>query len=144
MPLAKPRLSSTQKAPMERHITRLLTWTGIATMLPGLQFLLPVQMLRLSGMDVTDAAGLFYARHWGLLVLCFGGLLVYVAKRPALRRPVIFAATVEKAGLAMLVLLAWNEPALRGMRIPAVFDSLCVLIYGLYLWRSAPGKQDPH
>ncbi|RJG06911.1 hypothetical protein D3870_13695 [Noviherbaspirillum cavernae] len=122
---------------MQGHKSRILLWTGIATMLPGLQFLFPVAALRLAGLDVSDPAGLFYARHWGLLALCMGALLVHAARNPEARRPIVFAATIEKAGLVAMVALAWRDPALQGLHLPAIFDGLCVILYSLYLWQSA-------
>ena len=61
--------------------SRLLFWTGLATMLPGLQFVFPVATPGAPGIEVGDAAGMFYARHWGLMAVCVGALLVG-ASRP--------------------------------------------------------------
>lgn len=117
--------------------SRLLFWTGIATMLPGLQFVFPVAVLARMGMDVGDAAGMFYARHWGLMALCVGALLVYASRPVAARGAIVLAAAVEKFGLVVLVAMAWNEPAIQGLRGPAVFDAVCTLLYARLLWRRA-------
>jgi len=118
--------------------SRLLFWTGLATMLPGLQFVFPVPMLGALGIDVGDsAAAMFYARHWGLMALCVGALIVHASRPVASRRQIVLAAMVEKLGLVLLVAMAWNEPALRGLRGAAVFDGACVLLYAPFLWRAA-------
>ncbi|MES2072155.1 MAG: hypothetical protein V4488_17500 [Pseudomonadota bacterium] len=119
----------------EKTIKTILYVTGIVTMLPGLQFLAPALFLQASGMQVGDVTGLFFVRHWGLIVFCLGALLVYVAKRPALRRPVMFAAAVEKLGLVAMIIMNWNEAALKGLHVAAVFDSICIILYLIYLLR---------
>jgi hypothetical protein len=79
---------------------------------------------------------MFYARHWGLMALCFGGLLVYAARHATARGPIVLAATVEKFGLMLLVALAWGEPALQGLHGAALFDGLCSVFYVIWLWRA--------
>jgi hypothetical protein len=122
---------------LNRHIGRILLVTGIVTMLPGLQFLAPTLALQAQGMQTGDNTGIFFARHWGLLVFLFGALLVYAARHEAARRPIMFAAAVEKFGLVVMVALAWSDPALAGMHVPAVFDGLCVLLYSAFLLRKS-------
>lgn len=118
--------------------SKLLLWTGLATLLPGLQFVFPVPVLGALGIDVGDsAAAMFYARHWGLMALCVGALIVHASRPIAARRQIVLAAMAEKLGLALLVALAWNDPALRGLRGAAVFDAACVLLYAQFLWRPA-------
>jgi hypothetical protein len=121
----------------QRAWSRLFFWTGIATMLPGLQFVLPAQVLRWLGADVGGSAGLLYAQHWALLLLCFGALLVHASRSGAARGAVVLAAAVEKAGFAMLVAMSWNDPALQRLHGAAVFDSGCVVLYAIWLWREA-------
>jgi hypothetical protein len=52
---------------------------------------------------------------WSLTVFCSGALLLHAACHPAVRRPLVYAAAIEKLGLVVMVLLAWNDPALAGM-----------------------------
>jgi hypothetical protein len=120
---------------LSRPWSRLFFWTGVVTMLPALQFLLPVQMLQMQGLDVTDPAGMFYARHWALMAVCFGALLVHASRSALGRGAVILAAATEKLGLALLVALAWQDPALNGLHGAAVFDGLCAALYLTWLWR---------
>jgi hypothetical protein len=118
---------------LNRYIGRILLYTGIFTMLPGLQFLAPTLTLQAQGMQTGDNTGIFFARHWGLVIFCFGALLVYAARHAEARRPIMFAAAAEKFGLVVMVALAWNDPGLAGMHGPAVFDALCVLVYSAFL-----------
>ncbi|HEX7642936.1 MAG TPA: hypothetical protein VF472_12085 [Burkholderiaceae bacterium] len=116
------------------HISTILTVTGVVTGLVVLQFFLPVAVLRLlSKIDMHDEAGLFFARHWGLLAFVIGGLLVYSADHAEARGAIMLAAAVEKAGLVALVLLHGRRPYTRGLRLAAGFDGVCVLIYAAYL-----------
>ncbi len=118
------------------HISLILTITGIVTGLVVLQFFFPKPVLRLlSKLTIEDEAGLFFARHWGLLAFVIGGLLVYAADHAEARTPIMLAAAVEKAGLVALVLLQWNKPFTKGLRLAAVFDGICVLVYAAYLLR---------
>lgn len=118
---------------LERHIAKVLYVTGFVTLTPLLQFFAPVINLQLSGLTVGDATGMLFAQHWGLMAACFGSLLIYAASRPALRRPVMLAALVEKLGLVVLIVMGWNTPQLAGLHVAAFFDGACVLIYAAYL-----------
>ncbi len=116
------------------HISSILNVTGVVTAAVVLQFFFPVQVLRLlSKVSLHDEASLFFARHWGLLAFVVGGLLVYAADHAEARIPIILAAALEKAGLVALVILDSGRPYTRGLRLTAVFDGVCVLVYGVYL-----------
>ncbi|MCS6763999.1 MAG: hypothetical protein MO853_08625 [Candidatus Protistobacter heckmanni] len=119
----------------EHHLPRLLKITGWITMLPLLQFLAPSVVLSAGNMQAGDDAGLFFARHWGIIVLCLGALLVYAANRPEIRRAVMFAAAVEKIDLVVRVAMAWNNPALQGMRPAVIADTVMVILYASHLLR---------
>lgn len=119
----------------DKTIKLILYVTGTVTMMPALQFLAPTLFLQASGMQAGDATGLFFVRHWGLLVFCLGALLVYAARRADIRRPVMFAAAVEKFGLVVMVLTSWGDPALKGLHLAAGFDAACVILYMAYLLR---------
>ena len=119
----------------ERNFDKILYVTGAVTMTPLLQFFFPALNLGLNGLVVGDDAGLFFARHWGLMAACFGALLIFAAARPAVRQPIVMAALVEKLGLVTLVGMNWNNPALAGLHAAGIFDAICVLLYGAYLYR---------
>ncbi len=121
---------------LERHFSKILILTGLVTMTPLVQYLLPQFNLRLSGLAVQDETGLLFAQHWGLMAACFGALLIYAAIHAAHRRPIVMAAMVEKAGLVALIALGWNSAALAGLHLAAWFDGTCVVLYGAYLWTS--------
>jgi hypothetical protein len=120
-------------AMLDKYIKPILYITGIITMLPVLQFTLPHFMLPQQGLVVSDDTGFLFAQHWGLLVFCIGGLLVYAAYKPEFRTPVLVVAIIEKLGLIYLVVSQWQNPALQGFHLAIYFDTVCVLIYTSYL-----------
>lgn len=121
---------------LQRHFDKILYVTGVVTLTPLLQYFLPTLNLGLSGLVVGDDTGLLFARHWGLMAACFGALLIFAGARPNFRKPIVLAALVEKLGLVALIVLAWNNPALAGLHVAALFDGACVLLYGAYLYQT--------
>lgn len=121
---------------IEKYIKPILVITGLITMLPVLQFFAPDFMLQQQSLSVTDDAGRLFARHWGLVVFSIGALLVYAGTHPSARRPIVTAGLVQKLGLVVLILMNWNNPALHGLHLVAVFDALCVVLYAVYLFGS--------
>jgi len=117
----------------EKNIKMILLVTGLITMLPALQFLAPDWMLQQQSLSVSDDAGRLFARHWGLVVFCIGALLVYAATNTPARRAIVLAGLIQKLGLVSLLLMDWNNPALRGLHAVAVFDAVCVVLYAVYL-----------
>ena len=116
------------------HFAAVLWVTGAFTMTPILQFIAPRPVLaRLYRIELADEAGVLFARHWGLLAACIGGLLLFAAAHPELRPAVVTAALVEKAGIVLSVALVRRQPFARGLRLVVVFDSACVVVYAIWL-----------
>ena len=116
------------------NISTILLVTGLVTMLPLLQFLFPAAFLKLlNKIEIRDEAGLFFARHWGMMAFVVGGLLVYAAGHPEVRLPIVCAALIEKAALVLLIVLNWSKPFGQGFAVTLLFDGACCVIYGLYL-----------
>lgn len=117
-----------------QYIDAILLLTGIVTALPILLFLFPsVALKQLFKLSIDDPAGRFFARHWGLMAFSIALLLIYAASHPELRQPVILVALIEKAGLVAMILAQWQQPHTRGLRVVALFDGSCVIVYALYL-----------
>jgi hypothetical protein len=116
------------------HFAAVLWVTGAITATPVVQFVAPRRVLAaMYRIELTDEAGLFLARHWGLLAACFGGLLLFAAGHPAVRPAVVTAALVEKAGIVVAFWLARRRPFARGLRMVAAFDASCVVLYAAWL-----------
>jgi hypothetical protein len=116
-----------------KHFPKVLYITGVITMVPILYFFLPWPMFNLNGMVMTANSGVAFAKHWGLLAACMGGLLFYSASHPELRRPVVIAAAIEKMGLCVIVIVGWTDPGFAGFHPVVFIDGLCVALYGLWL-----------
>lgn len=124
-----------------KHFTKILYISGVITMLPILFFFVPWTMFSLNGMVMNADSGIVFAKHWGLMAACFGGLLVYAAGRPEIRRPIVIAAAIEKMGLCVIIAVGWNDPGFAAFHLTLFVDGLFVILYGLYLL--AGGEPDP-
>jgi len=116
---------------IEARLPFLLRATGVASCGAALIFLAPQPVLELLGMPVSGS-GLFFARHWGLVIACIGCLLVYAARQPAFQCPILLVAAVEKLALALMVADLASPGLWQGI---AAFDGLCVLLFSTILWR---------
>jgi hypothetical protein len=112
----------------------ILIVSGVATGLAGLgAFLAPGPLLRLAfGVDRLEPAKMFFMRHWGVLILAVGALIVYSAYVPSARFPVLVAGSVEKA---LIVAMIFFGPLKRtlGMTAIAAMDGLFTILYVAYL-----------
>jgi hypothetical protein len=119
---------------LAEHFATILWVTGAFTATPILQFFAPRRILALLyRIELTDEAGLFFARHWGLLAAAMGGLLMFAAGHPEVRGAVVTAALIEKAGIVAAIVLARGQPFARGLRLVAAFDAVCVVLYAAWL-----------
>src|SRR5215470_13931464 len=116
------------------HFAAVLWVTGALTVTPIAQFFAPKLVLaRMYQIELTDEAGLFLARHWGLLAASIGGLLMFAAAHPELRPAVVTTALVEKVGMVVAFALVRRHPFARGLRMVAAFDAACVVLYAAWL-----------
>ncbi len=115
------------------NIKLILLVTGIITASMIAAFFAPATVLnQLFAEPPSDAVSLALMRHWGLLVFCFGGLLIYAAYRPELRKPVLVFTIVEKVALVLGILFL--PLALRsGAYVAAASDATFTTLYLLYL-----------
>ena len=118
---------------ISRYIKPILIVTGLITASMIVAFFAPAIVLSQWFVDPpADAVTLAVMRHWGLLVFCFGGLLVWAAYRPDLRKPVLVFTIVEKVALVLGILLL--PLALKsGAYVAAGTDATLSIVYLLYL-----------
>ncbi|MDY7536862.1 hypothetical protein QN372_01800 [Undibacterium sp. RTI2.1] len=119
---------------IQRYIKIILYIAGGIMLLAGLQFIVPLPLLQAQQLVVSDSAGILFARHWSLLVACLGGLLIYSARHPECRIPIIVAVTVEKIGLVGVLLMSLNDAALKPMLPVIVLDGGFVILFLIYLF----------
>src|SRR5215470_18660948 len=97
------------------------------------QFVAPRWTLRhVFGEVPSGAVSMALARHWGLLLFCVGALLVYAGFHPAVRKPAVVLASIEKTGFVACVF----GTSLRRRPVVAMMataDAVMVLVFGLYL-----------
>ena len=111
------------------HIEPILIVTGAVTAIALINFIAPLQSLRLIfGVTPTDAISLALARHWGLLIFCVGVLLIYAAFHPSVRDPAMVFAATEKVALGIGVLGTSLRRRAAAVAI-AAGDSLIALVY---------------
>jgi hypothetical protein len=116
-----------------RYIKPILLVPGIATASMIVALFAPSMVLgQLVVEPPTDAVSLAVTQHWGVLVFCFGALLVYAAYRREGRQPILIATIIEKVVLvAGLVLLPLQLRS--GAYVVAASDASFSLLYILYL-----------
>ena len=112
----------------------ILTVSGLITALGGLIALLSPQFnLRSTyGVDNPASIAVFLMRHWGMLVLAVGCLIVYCAYNPAIRAPVLAAASAEKFAIGLLVFFGPVKRT-KGMTVTAIGDGIFAILYVVYL-----------
>jgi hypothetical protein len=112
----------------------VLIVSGIVTAGGGLVALLfPHFNLRSTyGDESPTSVSVFFVRHWGVLILAVGGLIIFSAYDPAIRAPILVAAAVEKFAIGLLVFFG---PVKRtsGMTVVAIVDGIFALLYVGYL-----------
>jgi hypothetical protein len=115
------------------YIKPILVITGIATASVVFAFFAPAALLdQLFAEAPSDAVSLAVTRHWALLVFCIGGLIIYAAYRPEVRKPVLIAAIIEKVALVLGILLL-PLPLKSGAYGVAASDATFTALYLLYL-----------
>jgi hypothetical protein len=112
----------------------ILIASGIITVGGGIAALFsPALFLRL-GFGVENPAGsaLFFVRHWGVLIVAVGALIVYSADAQAIRTSVLIAAAVEKFAMGLFVFFG---PVKRtgAMTAIAAVDGAFAILYVAYL-----------
>ena len=115
------------------NIEAVLLVTGVLTAGMLVQFVAPSWTLRHTFGEVpSGAVDIALGRHWGLLLFCVGALLIYAGFHPAVRKPAVVLASIEKAGFVACVF----GSALRRRPVVAMMalaDAAMVLVYAFYL-----------
>jgi hypothetical protein len=118
---------------ISRYIKPILIVTGLVTASTIAAFFAPATVLsQLFADPPSDPVSLALMRHWGLLVFCFGGLLLYAAYHPEMRKPVLAFTIVEKVALVLGILLL-PLPLRPGAYVAAGSDATFSALYLLYL-----------
>ena len=83
---------------------------------------------QISGLENPTSIAVFLIRHWGVLILAVGCLIIYSAYDAAIRVPVLVAASAEKFAIGLLVFFG---PVKRtnGMTVTAIVDGIFAILY---------------
>jgi len=112
----------------------ILVASGIITGGAGLAALFfPHLFLQLGfGVGSPNTPLVFFVRHWGVLILAIGALIVYSAYAPTFRAPVLAAAAIEKFAIGLLTFFGPMKRT-TAMTAIAVGDSAFAILYVAYL-----------
>jgi hypothetical protein len=112
----------------------ILVVSGIITLGGGMAPLFsPALFLRLGfAVQSPASSALLFVRHWGVLIVAFGALIVYSAYVPTLRAPILVAAAFEKFAIG-LVLFFGPVKRTGAMTAIATVDALFAILYVTYL-----------
>src|SRR5262249_9787807 len=112
----------------------ILVVSGVITAGAGLAALLfPHLFLRLGfGVESPISSFVFFVRHWGVLILVVGVLIVYSAYAPTVRAPVLVAAAIEKFAIGLLTFFGPMKPT-SAMTAIAIGDGAFAILYVVYL-----------
>jgi hypothetical protein len=112
----------------------ILTVSGLVTALGGLIPLLNPQFnLRSTyGVESPPSIAVFLMRHWGVLAVAVGCLIIYSAYDPAIRVPILIAGIAEKSAIVLLVFFGPVKRT-KGMTVTAIAEGIFVILYLVYL-----------
>src|SRR5262244_3676844 len=112
----------------------ILVASGIITGGAGLAALFfPHLFLQLGfGVESPNTPLVFFVRHWGVLILAIGALIVYSAYAPPFRAPVLAAAAIEKFAIGLLTFFGPMNRT-TAMTAIAVGDGAFAILYVAYL-----------
>jgi hypothetical protein len=116
------------------YVNIMLYVTGIFTAGVIVLFFVPQWAFdKILNITLTDEVTIFIARHWGLLIGIFGLLIICSVHNPAIRPTILIAAVIEKAVIVLMILKNIKKEFTKGLRGVLVFDTICVILYLLYL-----------
>ena len=116
------------------NIHRLMIVSGVLTMSMVYAAIAPDAALRSTfGETVTGPVADIVVRNWGALIALIGVMLVYGARKPAVRPLALTVAGVSKAIFATLVLSHGGRFLRYQAGIAVVVDLVWVLVFAAYL-----------
>ena len=94
------------------------------------------------GSHLTEPLADLIVRSWGLLVFLMGALLIYGAFNEPSRRLCIIAVGFSKIGFLALILL-FGKQYLETLWTTVLFDSMAVIVLGVYLFADSKKAAGP-
>lgn len=119
---------------ISRNIHWIMTISGALTLTMVFAVVAPESALRSTfgdtlGGPVADVV----VRNWGALIGLMGAMLIYAARKPAVRPMVLVVAGTSKAVFIALVLLHGRRFLSHQAGVAVVVDLLWVILFAAYL-----------
>lgn len=119
------------------NIEMILFVTGILTAGVAVVAIAPASVLQLiAGVQPGDHVGIFFARHWSIVVGITGCLLIAASSQVALREPIMIAASVSKGVFVLMIAANLGNGLGKGLIPALLFDVLCVAMYSVFIFSS--------
>ena len=126
-----------------RHIHRIMMVSGILTSTMVYAAIAPEAALRSNfGAGLEGPVADVVVRNWGALIALIGVMLVYAARKPAVRPLALTVAGTSKAIFILLVLSHGGAFLVYQAGIAVVVDAFWVLVFAAYLL-STRGSIEP-
>ena len=117
-----------------RNIHWLMTVSGVLTLTMLYAVVAPDAALRSTfGETLTGPVADVVVRNWGALIGLIGGMLIYAARRPAVRPLTLTVAGASKAIFIVLVLSHGGRFLSYQAGVAVIVDLLWVLVFTAYL-----------
>ena len=131
------------------NIHRIMILSGVLTMTMVYAAMAPEAALRSTfGETISGPVADIVVRNWGALIALVGAMLIYAARRPAVRPLALTVAGASKAVFIALVLSHGGRFLGYQAGIAVFVDAMWLLVFALYLLalrgaRTAEGKAGP-
>ena len=127
-----------------RNIRGIMTVSGVLTLTMVYAVIAPEAALRSTfGESLGGSAADVVVRNWGALIGLMGAMLMYGARRPAVRGLTLVVAGTSKAIFIGLVLSHGRQFLSYQAGIAALIDLMWVVVFAIYLWATSRTSTGP-
>jgi hypothetical protein len=124
-----------------RNIHWIMMVSGVLTLTMVYAIVAPEAALRSTfGESLDGPVADVVVRNWGALVGLMGAMLIYAARRPAVRPLALAVAGASKAVFIALVLVHGRHFLSHQAGIAVVIDLLWVIVFAAYLATERPAQ----
>jgi hypothetical protein len=117
-----------------RNIHRIMIVSGLLTFTMVYAAVAPQAALQANfGASLDGPVGDVVVRNWGALIALIGAMLVYAARKPALRPLALTVAGTSKAVFITLVLSQGTRFLAYQAGIAVIIDAIWVIVFAAYL-----------
>jgi hypothetical protein len=118
-----------------RNIKGIMLVAGVFTFGLIFAFVAPWAALRtLFGASLEGPVANMVVRNWGALIALVGGMILYGAYRPAVRRFILATTAISKLVFVGLVIGGGTDFLGHWIAVAALVDIVVVMLFAGYLW----------